>query len=142
MYKILVPIDGSDNALRAARYAVMTAREHKSASIHLLTVHPEPIVYGEIALYVDRSKVEEAQRDHAETLLKPAVDVVAAAGIPYTKEILVGDAAPSIARRAEELGCDIIVMGTRGLGALSNLVLGSVTMKVVHLTNLPVTLVK
>lgn len=142
MYNILVPIDGSDNALRAAEYAVRVAKEHKSASIHLVTVHPEPVVYGEIAIYVDRSKVEQAQREHAEAVLQPVADIAAASGVDFTKEILVGDAAASIVRRADELGCDVIVMGTRGLGALGNLALGSVATKVVHLTQLPVTLVK
>jgi nucleotide-binding universal stress UspA family protein len=142
MYKILVPVDGSDNALRAVHYAISVAREHRSATIYLVNVHPEPIVYGEISLYVDRAKVEAAQRDHAEALLKPAAEAVAAAGIPFTKEILIGDVAPSVVRRAEELGCDVIVMGTRGLAALGGFVMGSVATKVVHLTKLPVTLVK
>lgn len=142
MYKILVPIDGSDNALRAVKYAVHVAKEHKAASIHLVTVHPEPVVYGEIAIYVDRNKVEEAQREHAQALLQPAAKVAAASGVDFAEEILVGDAAASIVQRAEELECDVIVMGTRGLGAWGNLALGSVATKVVHLTKLPVTLVK
>ena len=47
-----------------------------------------------------------------------------------------------ITRKAEELNCDAIIMGTRGMGALGNLVMGSIATKVVHLTRLPVTLVK
>ena len=47
-----------------------------------------------------------------------------------------------IVKRPEELNCDGIVMGTRGMGAIGNLVMGSVATKVVHLTKLPVTLVK
>lgn len=142
MHKILVPVDGSDNALRAVHYAVQAAKEHKSASVHLVMVQPEPVVYGEIALYVDRSKVEQMQRDHAQTLLKPAVDIATAAGVRFTQEILIGDVASSVVRRADELECNLIVMGTRGLGVLGSLVLGSVATKVVHLTKLPVTLVK
>ena len=48
----------------------------------------------------------------------------------------------SMRGRAEEIGCRVIVMGTRGMSALANLMLGSVTTKVVHLTKLPVTLIK
>lgn len=142
MYKILVPVDGSDNALRAVHYAVKVAKGHKSASLHLLLVNPEPVVYGEIALYVDRSKVEQARREHGEAMLKPAVAAAEAAGVRFAQEILVGDVPQVIAHRAEELGCDVIVMGTRGLGVLGGLMLGSVASKVVHLTKLPVTLVK
>ena len=47
-----------------------------------------------------------------------------------------------LAKRAEELGCDEIIMGTRGMGAIGNLVMGSVATKVVHLAGIPVTLVK
>lgn len=50
--------------------------------------------------------------------------------------------APDIVKRAEELGCDGIVMGTQGRGAIGSLLMGSVAIKVVHLTRLPVTLVK
>ena len=58
-----------------------------------------------------------------------------------TREIIVGNPAAVIAKRAEELGCDGIVMGTQGRSAMGSVVMGSVALKVVHLTNLPVTLV-
>jgi nucleotide-binding universal stress UspA family protein len=142
MYKILVPVDGSDNALRAVQYAVHAAKDRKSASIHLLTVHPEPMVYGAVSVYFDREKLREIYRDQGEAHLKRAAAAVAASGVPCTQEMVFGDIAPSIAHRADELGCDVIVMGTRGLSALGSLVLGSVATKVVYITQRPVTLVK
>lgn len=142
MYKILVPVDGSDNALRAVQYAVRAAKDLKSASIHLLTVHTEPVVQGAITVYLDRDKLKEVYREQGEALLKRAAEAVAASGVSCTQEMVFGDVAPSIAQRADELGSDVIVMGTRGLGALGSLVLGSIAMKVVHLTQRPVTLVK
>ncbi len=60
----------------------------------------------------------------------------------FTSEILVGSVAQAIVKRGEDLGCDGIVMGTRGMGAIGNLAMGSVATKVIHLTKLPVTLVK
>ena len=60
----------------------------------------------------------------------------------FTTEILVGSVPHAIVKRAEDLGCDGIVMGTRGMGAIGDLVMGSVATKVIHLTKLPVTLVK
>jgi nucleotide-binding universal stress UspA family protein len=142
MYKIMLPVDGSENSLRAAHYAVSLARDHRAASVYLVTVEPELYIYGEVALYLDRGKMEKLQRERSEALLKPVEDLLSKAGVTYRKEILSGDIAPTIARRAEEVPCQAIVMGTRGLGALGNLVMGSTAMKVVHLTKLPVTLIK
>ena len=68
--------------------------------------------------------------------------VLQLAGLRYTAESLFGPVAETLVRRADELGCTGIVMGTRGMGAVGNLLLGSVATKVVHLTRLPVTLVK
>jgi nucleotide-binding universal stress UspA family protein len=63
------------------------------------------------------------------------------AGLEAAAEVAVGDIAPSIVRRAHELGWDFIVMGTRGKGSVRNLVLGSVATKVVQMTDIPVMLV-
>jgi len=142
MQKILVPVDGSENALRALRYALKLAKENKAIELHLVTVHQEPVIYGEIQVYVSREKMEELQRNHSMDILQPAVDAAKAAGASCTSEILVGDTASMIVKRADELNCDGIVMGTRGMSAVGNLVMGSVATKVVHLTKLPVTLIK
>ena len=64
------------------------------------------------------------------------------AGIAYTLELAEGEIAETLVQYAEREKCDMIVMGTRGMGTVMNLVLGSVTTKVIHLTNIPVTLVK
>jgi nucleotide-binding universal stress UspA family protein len=142
MHKVLVPVDGSDGALRAVRYAMKLARENGPVSIHLATAHEPPILYGEIEVYVGREKMERLQREHCEAILEPAAALLRAGGVPCTAEILVGEIAPSIVKRAQELGCDGIVMGTRGMSAIGNLVMGSVATKVVHLAAIPVTLVK
>jgi nucleotide-binding universal stress UspA family protein len=62
--------------------------------------------------------------------------------VRFESEVLVGDVPTAIAACAEERGCDGIVMGTRGMSAIANLVLGSVATEVIHLTRSPVTLVK
>ena len=62
-------------------------------------------------------------------------------GIDFHEKILVGPTAQTIIEYAEEQDCDHIVMGTRGLGAVTSMVLGSVTNKVLSLTPVPVTLV-
>ena len=142
MRRFIVPVDGSENALRAVHYAVSLARDESPAHIFLVTVQLDPVLYGEAALYVDFPKLERAQREAAERVLAQAEAVFQSAGVEYQKEILRGEVAPTIAERAEALKCDVIVMGTRGLGAFASLVMGSTAMKVLHLTKLPVTLIK
>jgi nucleotide-binding universal stress UspA family protein len=141
MSKLLVAVDGSPNATRAVEYAIRLAKKTGDA-LHLVTVHPEPVIYGEIQVYVPKEKMEELQRKHSEDFLKPAVELVRAAGIVHTSEILIGDTAVVIAQRGKELACESIVMGTSGMGTIATLIMGSVATKVVHLSELPVTLVK
>ncbi len=142
MQNILVPIDGSDNSMRALDHAIDTAKRSGSLELHLMIVHPEPIIYGEIQVYVSQEKMEEMQNAHSMDMLEPAIQRVKAAGVPYTSEIVVGDTAHMIVKRAHELQSREIVMGTRGMTAIANLVMGSVATRVVHLATIPVTLVK
>lgn len=142
MQKILVPIDGSECAMRALDYAIKLAKQHGPLELHLVTVHPEPVIYGEIQVYVSQDKMQELQRKHCEDILRPAVEAAGNAGVTFTSEILTGETASEIVRRTGELGCDRIVMGTHGRGAIGALVMGSIAMKVVHLSEVPVTLVK
>lgn len=142
MHKYLVPIDSSDNALRALHHAIRLAKETAPVALHIVNAHDLPIIYGEIAVYVDEEKVRELQRQHSEDILKPAIEAAEAAGVPFTTEILIGDIPKSIAHCADERGCDGVIMGTRGMGAIGNLVMGSIATKVIHLAHVPVTLVK
>jgi nucleotide-binding universal stress UspA family protein len=142
MQKILVPIDGSACAMRALGYAIKLAKEHGPAELHLVTVYPEPVIYGEIQVYISQDRMKELQRKHCEDVLRPAVEEAAKAGVIFTSEMLTGETASEIVRRTGELGCDCIVMGTHGRGAIGALVMGSIAAKVVHLSEVPVTLVK
>lgn len=142
MRKLMVPVDGSDKALRALGYAIKLAQEHGSTKIHVVTAHDEPDIYGEIAVYVPREKMADLQQRIGQSRLGPAEQILKDAGVPYEAEILIGDTATMIALRADELGCEAIVMATRGMTAIGGLVMGSIATKVVHAANVPVTLVK
>jgi nucleotide-binding universal stress UspA family protein len=142
MHRLLVPIDSSENAARALQHAIRLAKLDPSIEVHIVHAHEPPIVYGEIAVYLQEEKAKELQRQHGEGILRPAIEMAKAAGVKFTSEILIGNVPTVIVQYAEEKGCDGIVMGTRGMGAIGNLVMGSVATKVIHLTKLPVTLVK
>ena len=142
MHKLLVPVDNSDGAMRALEYAIRLAKDRKPTELMIVYAHEPPLVYGEIAMYLPEEKAEELQREHSEGILQPAIETAKKAGVTFTSQILIGDVARSIVSCAEASGCCAIVMGTRGMSAIGNLVMGSVATKVIHLTKLPVTLVK
>jgi nucleotide-binding universal stress UspA family protein len=142
MHKLLVPFDGSNTAMHALEYAIKLAKEHGPMELVIVYAHEPPLIYGEIAVYLPEDKAEELQLKHSEDVLRPAIEKAERAGVPFATEVLIGDIPESIVSCAEAFACDGIVMGTRGMSAIGNLVMGSVATKVVHLTKLPVTLVK
>jgi nucleotide-binding universal stress UspA family protein len=144
MRKLLVAVDGSGAAQRALEQAIALARTSPEASIYLVHAHEEPDIYGEIAVYVPRAKMAELQHMHSERVLDAAEEAAGLkdCGVRYTKEVLTGPIGQTIARHAEHLGCDAIVMGRHGKSTVGELLMGSVAMKVLHLTRLPVLLVR
>jgi len=142
MMKLLVPVDGSDPSLHAVEHVIRLATHQGPVTVHLLNVYPEPVRYGDVGVKVTPEQMAEIERRQTDPALSTAERRLREAGVPYERETRVGDVAPTIVRTAEDLGCDGIVMGTRGSGALANLVVGSVAMKVVHVASVPVTLVR
>jgi nucleotide-binding universal stress UspA family protein len=65
-----------------------------------------------------------------------------AAGVAYEREIGSGEPVPALIEMAERHGCDAIILGARGLGALRSALMGSVSQGVLHASTLPVTIVK
>jgi nucleotide-binding universal stress UspA family protein len=138
----MVPFDGSEGATRALAFAIKHAKERPGALLRVLTVHPPPEVYGKVEMYLDRRRVREWMVRRDAGLLRRAEKRLRRARVPYELEALEGDPAEVIAGRAKALKCGSIIMGTRGLGRVATLVLGSVATKVIHLSSVPVTLVK
>ena len=101
-----------------------------------------PLGWKPVKMQLVWERMLELQRKQSDSVLAPAQEKAHAAAVSCSAEIEQGDAAAVIARRADALGCNGIVMGTRGMSAIGNLLLGSVATKVVHLANVPVTLVK
>jgi nucleotide-binding universal stress UspA family protein len=142
MRRILVAIDGSDGALRALEVAARQARLEPVAELHVLTVLPTLSNYTAAEIYVTAERIRQAAVDKAQAVLDEAARRLQATGCSYTLEQLEGDPAETIARRAADLGCESITMGTHGLGSFGILFLGSVAQRVVYHTTVPVTLVK
>ncbi|HYD95851.1 MAG TPA: universal stress protein [Noviherbaspirillum sp.] len=140
MRKILVPVDASKSAEHAVRYAAKLVADTPSLQLHLLNIQ-EPLDTRAHA-YMSQQEIKTIQTADSQRVLQAAMAILDDAGVPYRTEWRVGDVASTIAAYAQEIECEGIVMGTRGLGAVTNLMMGSVAYKVVHLVQVPVTLVK
>jgi len=141
MLKVLIPVDGSDNALRAVAHVVTLARNNTALSCELLHVH-QPFGVREHA-YRTHEALEKMASDQAHQALQPAQAILAAAGIGHTTASREGDTADAIVQQARQAQCDLIVMGMRGRGLVFGPVsMGSVSSRVLHDAGMPVTLVK
>lgn len=142
MLKLLVAVDGSDSADRAINHVIKQAgRYREPVEVHLLNVQL-PLVGVNIKLFISLEDLNAYYRDEGMKVLGSAREKLDAAGIKCLFHIGVGDPAQVIVQYAEDQQCEQIVMGSRGMGAVANLVLGSVATKVIHLTKVPVLLVK
>lgn len=136
--KILVAFDGSEHAQRAARIAGDMARREKNAELWLVCAMD--MVPNELGKpYIDQLITERTRIGTG--LLTRAKELIGAK-VSIHEELLFGSPAESIMNVANSRKCDLIIMGTRGLGGLKGLLLGSQIQKVISLSNIPVLAVK
>jgi nucleotide-binding universal stress UspA family protein len=142
--KLLVPVDGSPASLRAAKLAIEIAAGRDQTAIILLNVQNIPMLaLTEGAEAVMAIWLEEEEERASHEALREAIVACEAAGIVFSVRIERGKPAAMIHRIASEEAVDHIIMGTRGLGGIRGLLLGSVSSEVLRLAgDQPVTLVK
>lgn len=137
---ILVPVDGSPASLRALDYAIKTASQTPGSSLVLLNVQN----LGAIAIAgaTIAGDLQETASQAWDQALGEAVEKSEAAGAVFKTVVRTGQVAETIAQVAREEDIQQIVMGTRGLGSIQGLLMGSVATKVIHLADVPITLIK
>lgn len=130
--KLLVAVDGSEQATRALERATELARLAHS-TVHIAHVREHVVVRG-AHWYVE-------EEDEAKELTDRAVATVRKSGVEASGVVLhalQGRAADAICDAAEQAGADVIVMGSHGRTDLGGLLLGSVAHRVIHLAKHPV----
>ena len=142
MTHILLPFDGSNHARKAVDYLLARVQGGRPMKVTLLNVQELPYMHGDETVVsmtdsIGRNLIEAGKR-----LLTGPAEKFKAAGADVAVVVRSDDPGRAIAEQAAATGCDEIVMGTRGLGRISEMVLGSVAYKTVHLVKVPVTLVK
>ena len=137
----LVPVDGSQASLRAVDHVVQEVLRDASG-LEVVLINVQPPLPSDVTRFVSSTVIHDYHRETGDAALADARAKLEAAGVAYSQHILVGEPAPTIVDFARERGCMLIVMGARGLGTVTGVLLGSVTQRVVHLTDLPVVVIK
>ena len=139
MFKhILVAYDGSPHSQRALQTAVELG-QCTQAALHLVYTYDKiPPYLGEPNFQEVVNRIVIAGREIADK----AIEQVRAQGLSVTSDVLEGPAAEAILGVAEAGDFDLIVMGSRGLGQLQGLLLGSVSHRVLHHAKIPVLIVR
>jgi nucleotide-binding universal stress UspA family protein len=136
MVHVLLPVDGSAPSTHAVRMVI--ALYLRLAPVRVTLLHVQ------IADDVPPDRVDATDDERAKSpgdALAGAKALLAQSGVPYDVEERMGYVASTIVECAQAINCDVIVMGTRGMGSTGE-VLGSVARQVVSLAQVPVTLVK
>jgi nucleotide-binding universal stress UspA family protein len=132
---VLLAVDGSGHARKAVDYGIDIAARY-GARLVILTVHPPGPLSGSLADYA-----EQGDLSASEVYQRIVADLATLAGRQGVRDVVVlveeGDAAMAILAAAEDQDADLIVLGSRGMGDLKGLLLGSVSHKVTHLANRP-----
>lgn len=149
--KVLYATDLSKNSAYAFRYAVNSAEKH-DAKIHILNVLEKLSSTAEsmVSGYISREKLEAIRKESMEGLKnriqkrleefckRELLDKAECQERVASIQVVEGDPAEEILRKADDLKADIVIMGTHGKGLLAHAFLGSVAEKVLHRIKIPV----
>jgi nucleotide-binding universal stress UspA family protein len=141
---ILLATDGSEEA-RLATQAAIELSKATGSEVHVLYVLPSAgELIGPHSYPTDRreSLLEQAERDARKFLDEQAERIGSEGGKVAEAHLRTGRADKEVVRISEELGVGMIVMGSRGLGAVSRALMGSVSDSVVRHAHCPVFVVR
>lgn len=136
--KIAVAIDGSENAIRAAKYAIMLVTYLPKVELEVIYVADYDKAKDERLL----SQSPESLTLKREQKIHPVLGLTKEAGVETKTTMLKGNPSQEIIKYVNSEVIDQLVIGSRGLNAFQEMVLGSVSHKIVKHVTCPVTIVK
>lgn len=144
---IMIAVDGSSVSDHAVEFAIQTIFREGDRALVVHAMEPVGTIYNlyEFEGYIsldDKRKLEDEANRKGLAIAKAAAEPLKKAGIPYESRLVVGDVRDGIVDAAESSGADMIVIGTRGMGAIKRAVLGSVSDYVIHHSHVSVMVVR
>lgn len=139
--RLLLPIDGSSRSLAAVRHAVALSHTLRSPA-HVVLLNVQQPVRGNIGRFIGEADLRRYHEDEGRKALTRAGRMVAEAGLPHESHVVVGDVVGGILDAARRHDCQAIVMANRGHGSVAGMLLGSVSMRLLHQSAVPVILVR
>ena len=140
--KILLAVDGSKYSIDAVKFLTGHMEWVRDKQVDLVFVHPPVPKLSGLGAVIGKKQLEQYYQEEGAEALAAAKQVLDAAKIAYTAHVLVGPPAETIVAHAKKARPELLLIGHRGASAAANLVLGSVATKVMHLSPIPVLLVK
>lgn len=138
--KLLIALDGSNHSKNAVKKIINIYLSMKDCELHIIHVFQKSPNISD--LKHANFNVSELLRQKATTILRPLLLLLEESRCPYHLEIAIGDPAEEIISYAKELQPLMVIVGSRGLNTLGEVLLGSVSHKVVHDSSFPVLVVK
>ena len=138
--RILVPVDGSDNSYRALDAALLLSEKlgAEITSVHVIEDIPVSYVVSEKLL----KEIVDAYKRENQLILSKCSEIAIKKGLVIKTKLLQGNPGSTILDYCEKEKYDIIIMGSRGMGKFKELVLGSVSNKVLHHSSCPVMIIR
>jgi nucleotide-binding universal stress UspA family protein len=134
---LLIPVDGSDNSIRALAYVV--SRAAKYGRLRICVINVQRAIAP--SLFITRAMIAGHHESQSKEALIRARQLLAKRRVKAQILVRIGEPAETIVKTAKLKRCGGIVMGSRGLGSLKGLLLGSTTTKVIHRARIPILVV-
>lgn len=135
--KILVALDGSKNSIRALNNAIQLAKQTDASITGIFIIQTFPTEMG-----LRRTVVGKALSKHYKHFMQTAKTMCTKKGIEFLDVVEYGEEGKTIVSFAHKNNVDLIVVGSRGMGKLEELFLGSTSNHVVHSSKIPVLIIK
>lgn len=135
--KILVPLDGSENSFRGLDTAIIFARNCQAVITGLYVTPLSPPISDAQRAYIKNYLLKRANK-----FMKKAKTRSAQNGILFNEKIMYGEEGSKIVKFAHDRKFDLIVIGSRGMGSIKEVFLGSTSNYVIHKSVIPVLVVK